>query len=344
MNGGFFSEWLVRYRHHLRMRNYSPRTITSYEQVVRRFGNFVWIVRNQGYEAIERGVLPPAEKVRLDTSVEVPVRMVNDFFVFLSSEKTLGARTLHRMMSTLSSFYRYLNQQGAVDTNPVLVIERPRLKGQEIRYLKHDQVIDLINSIEDERNRLIIRIIYATGVRVSELCGIQIRDIDFTEKMIRIRGKGGKVRAVFIDGESLDEILTFLGGRKEGPLFIGQHGNPISPRTVQHVFHEYAPPGITPHKIRHSYASELYRRSRNLRVVQENLGHTSIKTTEIYLHTDLEERRRVYQEFFPLVADSRSDTPVTGGMRSTPVDTPSLKEKRPRRALKTRRSTMSSRR
>ncbi|MFA5003242.1 MAG: tyrosine-type recombinase/integrase, partial [Methanolinea sp.] len=100
--------------------------------------------------------------------------------------------------------------------------------------------------------------------------------------------------------DTLTEMDTFIGSRIEGPLFIGQQGHHISPRAVQHIFKKYAPDGITPHKIRHSYASELYRRSKNLRVVQENLGHTSIKTTEIYLHTDLEERKRVYQEFFPL--------------------------------------------
>jgi len=133
------------------MRNYSPRTIASYEQVVRRFGNFVWLVRNRGLDAVDVHAIPDGEKGRLDTAVDVTVRMVNDFFVFLSSEKALRARTIHRMMSTLSSFYRYLNQQGAVDTNPVLVIERPRLKGQEIRYLKHDEVIDLIQSIDDEK-------------------------------------------------------------------------------------------------------------------------------------------------------------------------------------------------
>ena len=81
-------------------------------------------------------------------------------------------------------------------------------------------------------------------------------------------------------------------------------GKPISPRTIQFIFRKYAPEGITPHKLRHSYASELYTRSKNLRVVQENLGHSSIRTTEIYLHTDVKERKKVYEDYFPL---SRED-------------------------------------
>jgi len=110
---------------------------------------------------------------------------------------------------------------------------------------------------------------------------------------------------VFVDEETLDEIAGLIGNRLSGPLFPGQTGNHISTRTVQLIFKKYAPPGITPHKIRHSYASELYRRSRNLRVVQENLGHASIKTTEVYLHTDVDERRQVYREFFPLASANR---------------------------------------
>jgi integrase/recombinase XerC/integrase/recombinase XerD len=190
-------------------------------------------------------------------------------------------------------------------------IERPRIKHQEIRYLKHSQVLKLIDAITDPRDKLIVRTIYATGVRVSELCSIDIGDIDFEERTIRIRGKGDKIRIVFVDEETLEAIRKFIETRIEGPLFVGQQGKHISPRAVQHIFRHYAPAGITPHKIRHSYASELYRRSKNLRVVQENLGHTSIKTTEIYLHTDLEERRQVYQQFFPLSDNSAPAPPGT---------------------------------
>jgi integrase/recombinase XerC/integrase/recombinase XerD len=308
MHGGLFAEWLTRYRHHLRMRNYSPKTIRSYDQAIREFGSFVWFVRNAGLDQVDARWRERA-KNRLETDVAVAPMVVNDFFATISTYRTLKAKTLNRLMSALSSFYRYLLTQGVVETNPLLTVERPRIKGQEVRYLKHDQVMALIESIDDLRDRLVVRIIYATGVRVSELCGINIEDIDPDEGTVRVRGKGGKFRAVFIDRESLREIGEFIGTRTTGPLFPGHLGENLSPRTVQHIFRNYAPPGITPHKIRHSYASELYRRSKNLRVVQENLGHSSIKTTEIYLHTDLDERRRVYEEFFPLAAgDARPKT------------------------------------
>lgn len=299
MESGYFSEWLKSYRNYLRMRNYSPRTLDSYEQVIKHFGYYIWLRRNLD---VTRLVFhwKDFENARLDTSVDVTPIIVNDFLSFVSSMQTYKPKTFHRIISTLSSFYRFLYIQGAVTANPLTGIDRPRIKQQEVKYLKHNQVLRLIDSIEDPRDKLIVRTIYATGVRVSELCNMNIEDIDFDEHTIRIKGKGEKIRIVFVDDDTLAEILRFVGNRIIGPLFVGQQGKHISSRAIQHIFKHYAPSGITPHKIRHSYASELYKRSKNLRVVQENLGHTSIKTTEIYLHTDIDERRQVYQQYFPL--------------------------------------------
>jgi site-specific recombinase XerD len=299
MESGYFSEWLKSYRNYLRMRNYSPRTLDSYEQVIRHFGYYIWLRRNTDVTKLVF-YWKDFEKARLDTSVEVTPVLVNDFLSFVSSMQTYKPKTFHRIISTLSSFYRYLYSQEVVTTNPLIGIDRPRIKQQEVKYLKHNQVLRLIDSIDDIRDKLIVRTIYATGVRVSELCNINIEDIDFDEHTIRIRGKGDKIRTVFIDDETLNELTKFIDNRIVGPLFVGQQGKHISSRAIQHIFKHYAPQGITPHKIRHSYASELYKRSKNLRVVQENLGHTSIKTTEIYLHTDIDERRQVYQQYFPL--------------------------------------------
>ena len=299
MEGDYFSEWLNRFSHHLRMRNFSPRTISSYEGAVKKFGYYLWIRRNMGTEKLVV-YWSDLDKARLDTGIETSPMMVNDFLAFLTSMRSYKATTLQRIISSLSSFYRYCYTQGAIESNPMAAIDRPKIKEKELKYLKHNQVLSLLKSINNERDRLIIRTIYATGVRVSELCSINIGDIDFEEHTIRIKGKGGKIRIVFVDDETLKEIEAFSKGEIEGPLFKGQIGKNISPRTVQFIFTKYAPSGITPHKIRHSYASELYKRSKNLRVVQENLGHSSIQTTEIYLHTDIDERKQVYEKYFPL--------------------------------------------
>jgi integrase/recombinase XerC len=299
MDGGYFSEWLNSYRDYLRMRNYSARTLSSYEQVIRHFGYYVWIRRNVDSAKVAQ-YWTDFSNTRLDTDVVVTPAMITEFLGFLNSLRAYKPTTLHRVISTLSSFYRYLTTQGAVAANPMIGVIRPKIKEKELVYLKHNQVMKLIESIPDEKERLIVRLIYATGVRVSELSEMNIEDIDLEDQTIRVTGKGGKIRIVFVDGDTLKDIDRFVGKRIVGPLFLGQQGKHISPRTVEHIFKKYAPPGITPHKIRHSYASELYRRSKNLRVVQENLGHASIRTTEIYLHTDLDERKQVYREFFPL--------------------------------------------
>ena len=299
MESGYFSEWLKSYRTYLRMRNYSPRTLNSYEQVIKHFAYYVWLRRHTD---VTKLVIywKDFENARLDTDVEVTPVIITDFLSFISSTQTYKPKTFHRIISTLSSFYRFLYTQGAVTSNPLTGIDRPRIKQQDVKYLKHNQVLRLLDSIEDPRDKLIVRTIYATGVRVSELCNMNIEDIDFDEHTIRIRGKGDKIRTVFVDDDTLVDILKFIGNRIVGPVFVGQQGKNISSRSIQHIFKHYAPSGITPHKIRHSYASELYKRSKNLRVVQENLGHTSINTTEIYLHTDIDERRQVYQQYFPL--------------------------------------------
>jgi integrase/recombinase XerC/integrase/recombinase XerD len=299
MESGYFSEWLKSYRNYLRMRNYSPRTLNSYEQVIKHFAYYVWLRRHTD---VTKLVIywKDFENARLDTDVEVTPIIITDFLSFVSTMQTYKPKTFHRIISTLSSFYRFLYTQGAVTSNPLTGIDRPRIKQQEVKYLKHNQVLRLLDSIDDLRDKLIVRTIYATGVRVSELCNMNVEDIDFDEHTIRIRGKGDKIRTVFVDDDTLADILRFVGTRIVGPVFVGQQGKNISSRAIQHIFKNYAPSGITPHKIRHSYASELYKRSKNLRVVQENLGHTSIKTTEIYLHTDIDERRQVYQQYFPL--------------------------------------------
>jgi integrase/recombinase XerC/integrase/recombinase XerD len=305
MESGPFSEWLPRYRYYLRMRNYSERTIESYKEIIERFARYLWLRRHS-----DPGRLTfywkDLDSARLEEKVAATETEVTDFLSFLSSLRSYQPRTFQRIISTLSSFYRFLKLQKVVDNNPLADMERPRVKDKELVYMKHSQVLELLGKIEDPRDRLVVRTIYSTGVRVSELCGIRIEDIDFGGQTIRVKGKGGKIRTVFIDEDTLDEIRSFTGERKEGPLFPGQMGKPVSPRTVQFIFRQYAPAGITPHKLRHSYASELYSRSRNLKVVQENLGHSSIKTTEIYLHTDVEERKKVYREFFPLSKDEGS--------------------------------------
>ena len=219
MENTLFPEWLDRFSSYLRMRNYSPRTIKKYEQTVQRFARYAWVRQQADRDPFSEEELDSAP---LDADVNVSSALVTDFFSYITERRDYKPKTLHRMISTLSSFYRYLYTQGVVVANPMLGVERPRIKNQELKYLKHSQVIRLIRSIKDKRDKLIVRLIYATGVRVSELCAINVEDIDFEEQTIRVKGKGDKIRTVFVDEETLKDIDEFIGNKIEGPLFVGQ--------------------------------------------------------------------------------------------------------------------------
>jgi site-specific recombinase XerC len=285
LNDSTLEGWIDRYIDFLRLRHYSERTVATYRRSL---------------HGLVDGLATKADGEVALAPEAVTTAVLYDHLATISEHRRLSPRTLNRVICSYSSFFRYLVAQGVVIANPVARMERPKVGRTNVRCLKHRQVAGLLRSIEDPRDRLIVRLIYATGVRVSELCSIRIEAIDLDDGIIRVMGKGNKERVVFLDDATADAIDEYLDGRTTGPLFVGYGGKPISPRTVQLLFRRYAPEGVTPHTIRHSYASELYRRSRNLRVVQENLGHTSIKTTEVYLHTDLEERREVYRRHFPL--------------------------------------------
>lgn len=293
-----FQIWIPRYLSSIETKNYSENTIEAYGRVLKLFARY------KTYLAEHDGDTPENTEalagIGMSADVDADALEITDFFTMIRNERHLKPASLHQYDSALSSFYRHLIAQNVVDANPMSRVERPKIKDRELKYLRHKEVMAFIASLTNPRDALLIRTIYATGMRVSEICGLCAEHIDFEEQTIRVRGKGGKIRIVFCDPETLSQIREHLGGRSEGPVFLGNRGKAISPRTVQHIFQLYAPPGITPHKIRHSYASELYKRSHNLRVVQENLGHNSIQTTEIYIHTDLDERRRAYQEYFPL--------------------------------------------
>ncbi|MDV0441629.1 site-specific tyrosine recombinase/integron integrase [Methanorbis furvi] len=295
-----FSIWIPRYLSSIETKNYSENTIEAYGRVLKLFARYKTYLLDHDGEIPEN--LAALLNSGMGADIDADAYEISDFFTIIRNERHLSPASLHQYDSALSSFYRHLISQNIVDANPMDRVERPKIKDRELKYLRHKEVMTFIASLENPRDALLIRTIYATGMRVSELCGLRAEHINFDEQTIRVRGKGGKIRIVFCDPDTLAMIREHLGERIEGPVFLGNRGAAISPRTVQHIFNLYAPAGITPHKIRHSYASELYKRSHNLRVVQENLGHNSIQTTEIYIHTDLDERRKAYQNYFPLAS------------------------------------------
>jgi site-specific recombinase XerD len=231
-------------------------------------------------------------------------------------KKDLSNRSRARLVSSLKSFYKYLVLNGQVSVNLMSDIKTPKFSTSLPTYLTYEQFEKLVSLPLDEtpqsyRDRAIVELIFASGVRVSELVGIRMSDIDFEKMEIRIIGKGNKERIVPFGSYSLQAIFEWLAVRDVlvtddcDYLFVNRFGNKMNPRAVQISLKKMGlnaeiPIKLTPHKLRHSFATEMLAGGADIRVVQEILGHTSLSITQIYLHLDIERLKSVYNKAHPL--------------------------------------------
>lgn len=172
------------------------------------------------------------------------------------------------------------------------------------KYLREDEVRKLLSAPDRKktRDRLILRILYRCGLRVSELTNLKIQDIDFDEGMITVRGgKGDKDRVVPVDADTLDMIEFYMAGAEEGTLILSERGEPLSTRQIERIVKKYAKKAnikknVYPHMLRHSFAVHCLKAGMNLRSVQKMLGHSSLTTTQIYLDLTGEDIKQDYEE------------------------------------------------
>lgn len=233
--------------------------------------------------------------------------------------KKLSKPSLARKLSTLRTFNKYLNSQGFDLT---LNVKSPRIDKKLPSVLSENEIETLLDNVSDEqlasplplRDKAIMELLYATGVRSSELASIHLSAINFVEHTILIKGKGKKERIVLFNEASEKKIRVYLQQERahlladtqdHGILFVNHTGTPLTPRSIQRVcarFRKCLPTDrpLTPHKLRHSFATHLLNRGANLRVVQELLGHNSLATTEIYTHVSPEQLKEVCAKKHPL--------------------------------------------
>ena len=221
-------------------------------------------------------------------------------------------RSRARILSSLRSYYSFLKMDGFISGNPVEDIQSPSFGRHLPDVLALEEIDSVINAIdlstvEGQRNRAIIEVMYSCGLRVSELCTLRLSDLYLTEEFVRVLGKGGKQRLVPVSSRAIAEIKAYIAERDsvdvrpgcEDFLFLSyRRGKPLSRITVFHIVKELvAAAGInknvSPHTFRHSFATHLLEGGANLRAIQSMLGHESISTTEIYTHID---RTRLRQE------------------------------------------------
>ena len=244
------------------------------------------------------------------------VAAVDKLFVreYLSGLVSAGfARaSIQRKVSTMRSFYRWLRTEGVLSADPMLGVRGPRRERRLPRFLRQEEIDTLIGAADGDkpnelRDRAILELLYASGLRVSEAVGIDVRDIDQDERTVRVFGKGSRERVVMVGAPAVRAVERYARyGRpalvrgKQVALFLNREGGRLSQRAVQTMVRKYAlraglDRSIHPHLLRHTFATHLLEGGAEIRVVQTLLGHASVNTTQIYTHVTEAAKRKAIE-------------------------------------------------
>ena len=288
-------QWVDRYVGHLRdERRMSPHTVSSYRRDLQRVIEFC------------------TAKNVLDWT-ELNAHHVRGYASW-RHRTGLGGRSIQRELSALRMFYKYLDRENVTNSNPTLGIRAPKAVRTLPKVLDVDQVHRLLQIEPTDllavRDYAIMELMYSSGLRLAELVGLDINDLDLKDATVRVMGKGSKARVVPVGRKARRALQDWLARRgclvsgSDPAVFVSNRGQRISPRAVQLRLRAWGiKQGISsplhPHKLRHSFASHLLESSGNLRAVQELLGHADISTTQVYTHLDFQHLAHVYDQAHP---------------------------------------------
>lgn len=240
---------------------------------------------------------------------------VTDYLIYLG-EKNYSPSSVNRHLSSIRSFYDYLMKEGATKSSPFKLVKGPKRAKKLPNYLQYDEFVDLVNTCDETslgiRNRMILELLFATGLRVSEAVDIKLKDINFKAREINVVGKGKKARIVYFN-KVCQEVMSkyvinarqdLLKGKTSEYLLINHIGNKLTRRGVADILEKLIMKSsikhkISPHTLRHTFATLLLNEGMDIREVQELLGHERLSTTSIYTHVSNEELRRVYLNNHP---------------------------------------------
>ncbi len=227
------------------------------------------------------------------------------------TERKLERATIHLKMSALRSFYRWLVRVGKAKQNPLVGLAMPKKPRRLPKFLTVQQMEALLNAPlagkNNWRDKAILEVLYSAGLRIHELVGLNDDDVDMLGEVVRVRGKGKKERLAPLGGpavEALQKYLEVRGREANGPLFVNRFGGRMTSRSMQRMLKKYLlavglDPSLSPHKLRHSFATHMLDAGADLRSVQELLGHASLSTTQIYTHVTPERLKKVYEKAHP---------------------------------------------
>ena len=268
------------------------------------------------------GPLTVGTAVMVDTDLKqkllaVTTDTVKGFLAFLG-EQDYSKSTTARKLATLRSFYKFCVRRSYIESNPLASIRMPKQEKRLPKFLTVEEVNKLLHTPDDgnllgARDRAMLEVLYSTGIRVSELVDLNAEDVDFTTQVVRIRGKGKKQRNTPIGPTALGAIARYLelrradarsGSFDQQALFVNKHGQRLSTRSVRRKLDKYLAiagldPSVSPHTLRHSFATHMLDKGADLRSVQELLGHQSLSTTQIYTHLTTERMKQSYDDAHP---------------------------------------------
>lgn len=292
-------------------RDLSPNTLSAYSRDLREFST--WLAQTHGEQGWDWN--------------ELSRTSIRGYMAHLT-RRGLAKRSVARQLSAVRSFYRWMHRDERVEVNPARAVGSPRLPRTLPAYLDRQQAETLLQhaatraqslDFTDVRNLAMLELFYSSGLRLSELRGIDLQDLDLVSQQVKVRGKGRKERIVPLGDHAQlalrnylvkrDAQLQQLGGTKAGRLargavFLSDRGSRISARAVQHAMVNLLDAvgegaDLTTHSLRHTFATHLVDAGADLRAVQELLGHASISTTQIYTHTSVDRLKKVYRQAHP---------------------------------------------
>jgi integrase/recombinase XerC len=283
------------------------------ERYIDKFKRYLEIEKNySGHTILNYQIdLEDFKKFLGDSSIEKVDYLAVRKYLAMLKEKNFGSKTMARHLSTLRSFFKFLVREGFLKNNPILSVSSPKIEKHLPSFLTEEETVRLIEAScpKNEaglRDRAILETFYSSGLRISELVGLNLDDVDFIGGIIKVRGKGKKERIVPIGDRALQSLREYLNKRQKQSqsLFLNKRGNRITDRGVRGIVAKYirisgTKQGISPHTLRHSFATHLLNRGADLRTVQELLGHANLSTTQIYTHLTTERLKSVYDKSHP---------------------------------------------
>lgn len=280
-------------------RGYSDFTVKSYMTDVAQF-------------------LEYTREIKKDSIDDIDKNTIRGFLEKLNTDG-ISNKSLRRKLSCLRTFFKFLRREHSIDKNPTYAIPMPKYHKKVPKFLTINQIFEALDSKMsgsplDIRNRTILEVFYLTGIRLRELVAINIGDINFNKMQVRVKGKGAKDRIVPIGSSGKKVIEEYIAVREslvsrkssadKDALFISRNGRRLSPRDVQRIIEKLLMPfvggeKISPHKLRHTFATHLMNEGADLRALKELLGHESLGSTQIYSHVSVEKLKSSYRKAHP---------------------------------------------